>query len=85
MCLDIDISDPRPKKLKLVIYDFTGEKIPSKFFDNLKRVFGLMHDGWMLQYSAIVTERMSTALAVAELARHYRCRSVRVYAVEELA
>lgn len=85
VCLNIDTNDPRPKKLKLVIYDFAGEKIPSKFFDNLKRVFGLMQDGWMLQYSAIAAKHMSTALAVAELARHYLCRSVRVYAVEELA
>lgn len=83
ICLDIDTSDPRRKNLKLVIYDFASEKIPSKFFDNLKRVFGLMQDGWMLQYSAVAAERMSTVLAVAELARHYGCKSVRVYVVEE--
>ena len=85
VCSGIDKSDPRPRKLKLVIYDFAGESIPPRFFDNLKRVFGLMHDGWMLQYSAVESRRTSTALAVAELARHYKCKSVRVYAVEELA
>ena len=85
VCSSMEKSDPRPERLKLVIYDFAGERIPSKFFDNLKRVFGIMQDGWMLQYSAIAARHLSTVLAVAELARHYRCRSVRVYAVEELA
>jgi len=85
VCSGIEKNDPRPRKLKLVIYDFAGERIPPKFFDNLKRVFRLMQDGWMLQYSAIIARHTPTVLAVAELARHYGCRSVRVYAVEELA
>jgi hypothetical protein len=78
------MSDPRSEKLKLIIYDFTGGKIQSKFFDNLKRIFAFMKDGRMLQYSAIVAERMSTANTVAEPARRYGCRNIRVYAVEEL-
>ncbi len=42
VCSGIEKSDPRPRKLKRVIYDFAGERIPPKFFDNLKRVFRLM-------------------------------------------
>ena len=85
ICADMEKADPRPRAQKLVIYDFAGKKIPSRFFDNLKRVFRLMHDGWMLQYSVIAARRMQTALAVVELVKYYGCKNARVYAVEELA
>jgi hypothetical protein len=85
LCAQVEKIDPRPRKRKLVIYDFAGTKIPSKFFDNLKRVFELTQDGRMLQYSAVITDHMHTALVVMELAKHYGCRAARIYAVEEIA
>ncbi len=85
ICLTVEKVDPKPRKLKLIIYDFKGKKIPPKFFDNLKRIFKLMQDGWMLQYSVIATKRMATAMAVMELAKYYGCKNAKIYAIEELA
>lgn len=85
VCSEVQMHDKMSSKLKLVIYDFAGERIPPRFFDNLKRVFRIMRDGWMLQYSAVAAKCLPTAMAVAKIAKHYGYRSVRVYAVEELA
>ena len=85
ICSTVEKIDPRPRKLKLIFYDFKGKKIPPKFFDNLKRIFKLMQDGWMLQYSVVATKRMATAVAVMELAKYYGCKNAKIYAAEELA
>ena len=76
--------DPRPSMLKLVVYDFEGDRIPRKFYFNLHGLSKLAGDGFAIQYSVILAEEMKTARAMKELAQNCGCKKVRIYAVEEL-
>ncbi|MDI6883678.1 MAG: hypothetical protein QMD00_00830 [Hadesarchaea archaeon] len=81
---NVEEDDPRPSMLKLVIYDFDGNRIPRKFYFNLRELLKLAGDGFAIQYSVILTEGMKAARAVKELAQTCWCKKVRIYAVEEL-
>lgn len=81
---EVEEDDPMPGRNKLVLYDFEGTKIPKKFYLNIRRLFELAHDGFMVQYSAAVVEQMRTARAIKELAQRCGRARVRIYAVEEL-
>lgn len=82
-CESGNVDDPSPGLDKLVIYDFEGRRIAKEFFQNLKRLLREVR-GFRIQYSVVSVETMEGAKAVKELAQHYNCKDVRIYAVEEL-
>ena len=56
----------------LVVYDFTGSRPPTKFWDNLKRLQSLTGEGTLVQYSVFMTRDMRGALTAVDLVKHYK-------------
>lgn len=65
----------------LVVYDFEGESIHHRFFENLQRIMNCLEDGERLQYSVIECRHLKTAQAVKALAVHYGCSNIHIYKV----
>lgn len=78
-----NVDDPRLGLEKLVVYDFEGRRIAKEFFLNLRRLLQKV-GGFRVQYSVVSVRDMRGAKAVEELARHYGCKDVRIYAAEGL-
>jgi len=70
----------------LVVYDFSissSKHIPPTFYKNLYRVQSVLNDGVQIQKSVIECLRLETAIAIADLARHYGA-NVRIYRASEI-
>ncbi len=68
----------------LVMYDFEGESIHHRFFENLQRIMNRLGDGERLQYSVIKCMHLKTAQMVKALAIHYGCSDIHIYKVLEI-
>ena len=75
-----------PPTVFLVVYDFSissSKHIPPTFYKNLYRVQSVLNDGVQIQKSVIECLRLETAIAIADLARHYGA-NVRIYRASEI-
>ena len=58
----------------IVAYDFEVSnrgRIPSRFYENLKRILESFNDGNMIQRSVIICRKLRSAMAIAELVKYY--------------
>ncbi|RLF16846.1 MAG: hypothetical protein DRJ66_02405 [Thermoprotei archaeon] len=70
----------------LVVYDFSvssSKHIPPTFYRNLLRIQRALNDGIQVQKSVIECSKLETALAIADLARHYGA-NVRIYRASQV-
>lgn len=71
----------------LVMYAFArpkGKSITPAFWRNLNRLFDKLGDGKRIKLSVIECKMLRTAMAIKELAEHYKARDVSVYRFERL-
>ena len=60
----------------LVLYDFTGMKPNSKFWDNLGRIKNLAGSGSLIQYSVFQSNSKRGAISALKIARHYGAETI---------
>ena len=59
----------------LLLYDFEGVKLSTKFYTNLTRLSALKGKTALIQYSALLTSSRRVALAAKNLAAHYGAKT----------
>ena len=63
--------EEKGKETWLVIYDFQGNKPPTKLYNNIHRIRAYAGDGDLIQFSVYMTRDRRAAKAVRDLIRHY--------------